>query len=316
MQTELSSTPHRRQNLLSNEWVLVSPHRMKRPWQGQTEDLPPASRPAYDKDCYLCPGNARANDAVNPKYEDVHVFTNDFPALLQDGQPAKHMTSGLLVAESVRGTCRVIAYSPRHDLTLAEMDVAAIRRVIDMWARQTEELGKSYAWVQVFENKGAMMGCSNPHPHGQIWAMSSLPSEIRKEDDCQRSYYAEHNEPLLRVYEDIEKRAGERLVVEGDRWTAVVPYWATWPFEVLLMPRRHVIRFTALDDAERGDLAATLKSMPAAWLPSSPTTIHPVWSETGEARLTSIWAFRPDGKSTRARNASSAWPSGVAEDVQ
>ncbi|MCK6627781.1 MAG: UDP-glucose--hexose-1-phosphate uridylyltransferase [Anaerolineae bacterium] len=253
--------PHRRYNPLTGEWVLVSPHRTKRPWQGQVERPPQETRPAYDPQCYLCPGNSRAGGLQNPPYDSTFVFTNDFSALLPDTPPAAIASHPLLRTESEAGVCRVICFSPRHDLTLPEMAVEDIRHVIDVWAEQVTELGKQYRWVQVFENKGAIMGCSNPHPHGQIWAGSALPNEPAKEERQQRVYFEERKLPLLVDYADIESILRERIVVENKDWVAVVPYWAVWPFETLLLPRRHVLRLPDLTDPERDALAGILKRL-------------------------------------------------------
>jgi UDPglucose--hexose-1-phosphate uridylyltransferase len=252
--------PHRRHNPLTGEDVLVSPHRTKRPWQGQVERLPPEERPSYEPTCYLCPGNERAGGVRNPEYENTFVFDNDFAALLPD-TPPMNQPHPLLQSQSVRGVCRVVCFAPRHDLTLPEMEPADIRRVIDVWAEQTAELGQTYRWVQVFENKGAMMGASNPHPHGQVWALDQLPNEPRKEDERQRAYFAEHRHPLLLDYVNLEVEQAERLVVANDHWAAVVPYWAVWPYELLLLPRRHALRLPDLDDEERKALAAILKRL-------------------------------------------------------
>jgi UDPglucose--hexose-1-phosphate uridylyltransferase len=253
--------PHRRYNPLTGEWLLVSPHRTQRPWKGQVEKPPPEVRPAYDPTCYLCPGNERASGARNPDYASTYVFTNDFAALLPDTPTASIAPHPLLRAESERGTCRVICFSPRHDLTLPEMSVEEIRIVVDVWASQTVELGQRYRWVQVFENKGAIMGCSNPHPHGQIWTQNALPNEPAKEERQQRAYLAECGRPLLVDYADLEATRQERVIVENEHWLAVVPYWALWPFETLLMPRRHVLRLPDLDDEERDTLAHILKQL-------------------------------------------------------
>lgn len=256
-----SEHPHRRYNPLTGDWILVSPHRTRRPWRGQVEPPLQETRPQYDPTCHLCPGNRRASGARNPQYESTYVFTNDFAALLPDTPQAAIAPHPLLRAESEQGTCRVVCFSPRHDLTLPEMPLEGIRRVVDVWAEQTAELGERYTWVQVFENKGAIMGCSDPHPHGQIWAGSVLPNEPAKEDARQREYLAEHGEPLLVAYAALEVEWQERIVVENEHWLAVVPYWAVWPFETLLLPRRHVLRLPDLDDAERGSLAHILKRL-------------------------------------------------------
>ena len=252
--------PHRRYNPLTGEWVLVSPHRAKRPWQGQVEKTSPEDRPAYDPDCYLCPGNLRSSGTKNPAYENTYVFTNDFPAILPETPEASQELS-LLKFESVRGTCRVICFSPRHDLSLPEMPLPDICRVVDTWAEQTAELGQNNRWVQLFENKGAAMGSSMPHPHGQIWAMDALPNEPFKEDQNQRKYFLQHSRPLLIDYAEKESDNGQRTVLENDDWIAVVPYWAIWPFEMLLLPKRHVPRLPDLKQSERETLSKILKQL-------------------------------------------------------
>jgi UDPglucose--hexose-1-phosphate uridylyltransferase len=253
--------PHRRYNPLTGEWVVVSPQRSRRPWQGQVERVGPVSRPAYDPTCYLCPGNERAGGVRNPAYTSTYVFPNDFPALLAEAPDLPVATSSLLRAAGVRGTCRVLCFSPRHDLTLASMPDDGIRQVVDVWAEQTEELGQFYRWVQIFENKGEMMGASNPHPHGQVWALDALPNEPAKEEQHQRAYLAARGSSLLVDYADLEATRGERIVVEDVDWLAVVPFWAIWPFETLVLPRRPVARLPDLSDVERDGLARTLKRL-------------------------------------------------------
>ncbi len=255
--------PHRRRNLLTGDWVLVSPHRTKRPWQGQVERLPAEQRPAYDPTCYLCPGNERAGGVRNPVYEGTYVFDNDFAALLPDSPRHAVGPSELFQAEAESGICRVICFSPRHDLTLPEMEVAAIERVVAVWAEQVAELGSrpDIGYVQLFENKGAAMGSSNPHPHGQLWASYRVPQEPAKEDQAQQAYYAQQQRPLLIDYLAAEVQAQERVVIEQEHWVALVPYWAVWPYEILLLPRRHVTELPALTPAERRDLAGMLKRL-------------------------------------------------------
>ncbi|MCA9974477.1 MAG: UDP-glucose--hexose-1-phosphate uridylyltransferase, partial [Anaerolineales bacterium] len=253
--------PARRYNPLIGEWVQVSPHRMKRPWQGQVEKSPPDNRPAHDPTCYLCPGNHRAGGLQNPPYESTYVFTNDFAALLPDVPSAPAAANPLLQMQATSGTCRVMCFSPRHDLTLPEMPLPDIRGVVDTWAAQTAELGQHYRWLQVFENKGAIMGCSNPHPHGQIWALNELPNEAMKEDRQQRLYWEENGRFLLLDYLALELTQQERLVAHNEHWVALVPFWAIWPFELLLLPRRHVLHLPDLSAAERDALAAILKQV-------------------------------------------------------
>ena len=253
--------PHRRYNPLLGQWILVSPHRTKRPWLGQVERAAPDQRPQYDPRCYLCPGNKRAGDAVNPPYTSTLVFVNDFSALLA-GVPAEAPGADeLFRVQPVRGECRVICFSPRHDLTLAQMEPPEIRRVIDVWADQVTDLGRSYRWVQLFENKGAVMGCSNPHPHGQVWAGSALPNEAAAEERQQRAYFAEHARPLLMDVGARELGLGARVVLENEHWVVLVPFWAIWPFETLLLPRRHVLRLPELAAAERDSLADILRRL-------------------------------------------------------
>lgn len=256
--------PHRRYNPLTGEWVQVSPHRLRRPWLGQREPPDTVSRPAYDPGCYLCPGNVRAGGHRNPPYTSTFTFTNDFAAVLPDVPAAGGLGAGthkLLRAETVPGTARVLCFSPRHDLTLAEMGEGEIRQVIDLWVDQTADLGRRYRWVQLFENKGEVMGCSNPHPHGQVWGIDTLPNEAAKEEHHQRQYFAAEGRPLLQDYAELESQRRERLVVENDEWLVVVPFWAVWPYETMLLPRRPVTRLTGLAEGEKASLAGILKNL-------------------------------------------------------
>jgi UDPglucose--hexose-1-phosphate uridylyltransferase len=261
MKFDLTEHPHRRYNPLLGEYVLVSPHRTQRPWQGKTERIPVDMRPQFDPNCYLCPTNTRKSGDVNPDYESTFVFTNDFAALLPDTPPLSESQHPLLQTEAVQGTSRVICFSPRHDLTLAEMPQSEIRIVVDLWAAQTEELGQDYQWVQVFENRGEIMGSSNPHPHGQIWAESVMPNLPHKEDWQQAQYYEKEARSLLLDYAELEIERQARIVVENDLWLAVVPFWAVWPFETLLLPRVPIRRMNDLDTVQRDALAAILKRL-------------------------------------------------------
>jgi UDPglucose--hexose-1-phosphate uridylyltransferase len=263
----LFEKPHRRLNLLTGEHVLVSPHRTRRPWQGSVEAAPKESRPPYDPHCYLCPGNERAGGARNPRYESTFLFDNDFAALLPDSAPAEYDRDRLLVAESERGICRVLCYSPRHDLTLGNMDPAMVRTVVEAWAGQYAELG-ALPWirhVQIFENNGAMMGASNPHPHGQIWADERIPNEPAKEADAQAEYMGAQKTCLLCDYQSLEERLQERIVCRNDSFVALVPFWAVWPYETLLVARNHRGALTDLPDKERGDLADILPRLIRAY---------------------------------------------------
>lgn len=254
--------PHRRYNPLSGDYILVSPHRTKRPWQGSQELPSKELRPSYDSECYLCPGNERAGEKINPKYDSTFVFTNDFSALLPNVDSEivnDNNHDSLFHVESVKGECRVICFSPHHNLTLAQMDVTSIRNVIDVWNDQMTELGEKYKWVQVFENKGEIMGSSNPHPHGQIWASNYLPNELNKENLRQKEYYEKNGISLLVQYLDEELAIRERIVVENEHWVALVPFWAVWPYETMLLPKRHVKQIAALTEKEKDSLSEILK---------------------------------------------------------
>ena len=258
----LQDSPHRRLNALTGEWVLVSPHRTQRPWQGQVDPPRTGAAARYDPDCYLCPGNERAGGARNPAYSSTFVFDNDYPALLPTKAGTPSNIKDVLVAEPERGICRVACFSPRHDLTLAQMSTADISAVVQLWREQYADLGSRefINYVQIFENRGTMMGASNPHPHCQIWATSSIPNEPAKEHRCMDQYLRQHGRCLLCEYIDIESR-GERLVYENDNFVAVVPFWAVWPFEALVVSRRHVADLTQLDSDEVQALADLLQKI-------------------------------------------------------
>ncbi|MCC6342625.1 MAG: UDP-glucose--hexose-1-phosphate uridylyltransferase [Bryobacterales bacterium] len=253
----LDQYPHRRYNPLTREWILVSPHRATRPWQGQVERRagPPPSR--YDPDCYLCPGNTRAGGVRNPSYESTFVFGNDFAALLPDTPPAAMNESGLLVAETEKGICRVVCFSPDHSLSLSRLPRRSIEDVVDVWVEQSSALG-AIPWirsVQIFENRGDMMGASNPHPHCQIWANSTVPGELARE----LAAFDARGGCLLCDYLAIERDRNARVVLENDAFTVVVPFWAVWPFETLVIPRRHLSAMDQLDPGGRSALADVLK---------------------------------------------------------
>lgn len=260
---DLNENPHRRFNPLSGEWVLVSPHRTKRPWQGQTEEIVPDDKPVYDAECYLCPGNSRAGGHQNPDYESTFVFDNDYAALLPETSAGNYNESNLLVAESEKGLCRVLCFSPRHDLTLSRMNTPDIRCVVDMWAEQYVELENMpfINHVQVFENRGAMMGASNPHPHGQIWASETVPNETLKEIAAQKDHFRKHQSSLLGDYLKLEIERDERIICRNEHFAAVVPFWAVWAFETLIISCRQVGSLDKLNDEERDALADILRRL-------------------------------------------------------
>jgi UDPglucose--hexose-1-phosphate uridylyltransferase len=259
--------PHRRWNCLTGEYVLVSPHRTQRPWLGQVDAAPSASRPSYDPKCYLCPGNERAGGARNPAYTGTFVFQNDYSALLPGAAPEQWEREGLLRAETERGMCRVLCYSPRHDLTLGAMEPAAIRTVVDLWSEQYAELGAlpGIRHVQIFENCGAMMGASNPHPHGQIWAEEQIPNEPAKESARQLVHREGHGSCLLCDYLNLETREAERIVWRNEYFTALVPFWAVWPYEVILIANSHHGALPELSAPERDGLAQILRRLLRAY---------------------------------------------------
>lgn len=243
--------------------MIVSPQRTQRPWNGQTEAAVETA-PTYDPDCYLCPGNERAGGIRNPSYGTTFVFENDFAALRPDDPVPSVIDDdemGLFRSDGATGECRVLCFSPRHDLTLANMELADVEQVIDLWRDQLAELSERYEWVQIFETRGVVSGASNPHPHGQIWASEFLPDEAAAELESQRRYHATHGRHLLLDYAEREVDLGERIVICDDQWVVVVPYWAYWPFETLILPRRPVASLSALNLDERESLARTLQAM-------------------------------------------------------
>lgn len=260
----INEDPHRRFNPLINEWVLVSPHRSKRPWQGQNETVHSDELPEHDPTCYLCPGNVRANGMVNPDYENSFVFENDFAALKQDEiafEENKKETFFKAIPE--RGISRVVCFSPKHNFTLPEMPVEAIENIIHTWQQEYTELGAvDYInHVQIFENKGSVMGCSNPHPHGQIWAQSSLPTEVEKTQNNLKAYFDKHNRTLFQDYLQEEMKLDERIVVENDHFVALVPFWAIWPYETMIVCKRNVNKITDFTETEVTDFAVILKQL-------------------------------------------------------
>lgn len=260
---DLKTHTHKRFNPLIREWVLVSPHRAARPWQGQVEGTPPDTLPAYDPQCYLCPGNLRAGGERNPNYAQTFVFDNDFAALQPD-TPSGGMREGdLLIARSERGRCRVVCFSPRHDLTLSRMECGDVERVVDAWCEEFSKLSTEpdVRSVQIFENRGAMMGCSNPHPHGQIWVDETLPDLLQRELESSQDYFQRRSSSLLQDYLELERQAQERVVLSNDYFVAMVPFWAVWPFETLLISRRRVSSLPELQVEERKALATILQQM-------------------------------------------------------
>ncbi len=255
--------PHRRLNRLTGEWVLVSPQRMKRPWQGERKAAAETDRPSHDPTCYLCPGNERMGGTHNPAYSGTHAFPNDFPALL--AEEAGERTGSLLRQEPASGEARVICYSPDHSSTLARMDDAERHEVIESWCAQSAELGKRWAHVEIFENKGAMMGASSPHPHGQVWASDFVPTIVEREDRHQREYVEEEGSTLLADVLAAEIEARERVVVENEHWIAIVPHWAAWPFETLVLPRKKIARLEELSESEKSSLTVVLGKLLRAY---------------------------------------------------
>ena len=264
---DLKEHSHTRLNILTGDWILVSPHRMKRPWQGKVEDLPKGDCPAYETQCYLCPGNKRADGSLNPDYREPFSFVNDFSALLSNTPEGGCDEEGLLSAKSESGICKVICFSPQHNLTLPQMSVGAIEQVIELWQREFKELSSipSVKYIQIFENKGEIMGCSNPHPHGQIWSSSSVPLELVKETMQQKNYYNKHQSSLLSAYINLELKKKERIVLENEDFVALVPFWAVWPYETMIVSKRHVQSITQFNEQEKTSFANLLKQLTAKY---------------------------------------------------
>jgi len=265
MNMNLQDYSHKRYNILTGEWVLVSPHRAKRPWQGQ-EEVVLEKRHSHDASCYLCAKNTRINGEVNPDYKDVFVFTNDFAAL-QKSSPDFSENNGLLQAESEKGICKVICFSPDHSKSLADMEASEITNVVKAWKYEYELLGSQdfINYVQIFENKGAVMGCSNPHPHGQIWSQSSLPNEVKKKDTKQREYFAEHKKSLLGTYLQQELEVQERIIYENSNFVVLVPFWAVWPYETMIVPKKHLQHIGLLNESQANDFATAIATITEAY---------------------------------------------------
>jgi UDPglucose--hexose-1-phosphate uridylyltransferase len=260
---EIKEHPHTRQNILTGEWVLVSPNRAKRPWQGKVETVPMDNRPEYDEKCYLCSGNVRSDGSENPAYKETFVFTNDFSALNNDAPSGEINENNLLVAKSESGICKVICFSPNHSLTLPLMEELDIEKVITVWQKEFHEIAKNewIKYIQIFENKGDIMGCSNQHPHGQIWASSSIPVELEKETKQQKIYFEMHQKSLLSDYVKIEMEQQERIVLDDEHFLVVVPFWAIWPYETMIISKRHVTDIGQFAEKEKKSLAAILKKL-------------------------------------------------------
>lgn len=253
--------PHRRYNPLLDEWILVSPHRNKRPWQGQNEKIHEDNRPEHDENCYLCSGNMRSNGVRNPEYTNCYVFENDFSALLQEEVAFDNNSANLFQLKPERGINKVVCFSPKHNLTLPEMEVEDIEKVIQTWKEQYIELGSHdfINYVQIFENKGSVMGCSNPHPHGQIWAQSSLPTQVERTQKSLRNYYEKNKSSLLKDYLDQELKNKERIVAENNHFAVVVPFWATWPYETMIISKRHFGNIIGMTNEETKAFAEIIK---------------------------------------------------------
>lgn len=260
---DITEHPHRRLNILTGEWVLVSPHRSKRPWLGKVEDVASNARPIYDPKCYLCPTNTRIDGSINPDYKGAYSFRNDHSALLPHTPEGSVAIDELFIANSQRGICKVICFSPKHNETLSELSIEEIKDVLDLLQKEVVEISanKWIKYIQIFENKGEVMGCSNPHPHGQIWSSDDLPVEIEKELKQKLAYYKKHQRGILADYLVAELKLNQRIVYSNNHFVVLVPYWATWPFETMIISRRHLQFITEFDEAEKNALADTLKQL-------------------------------------------------------
>lgn len=254
--------PHTRFNILTGEWVLVSPHRTQRPWQGKTEGSNKKEQISYDPECFLCPTNKRINGVINPDYKNTNVFTNDFGALLKD-TPVFNYKDGLLKAEGESGICKVVCFSPNHSLTLPDMELPDLVSVVNTWQKEFDELGSlaDINYVQIFENKGAIMGCSNPHPHGQIWAQRSIPTEIIKKTSAQKAFFEKEGKSLLQAYVEQELKEDVRIISQNDNFVTLVPFWAVWPYEAMIIPKRHMNNILEMSEKEKEDFAEQLKTL-------------------------------------------------------
>jgi len=260
---DITEHPHRRLNILTGEWVLVSPHRSKRPWLGKVEAVAVNNRPVYDPACYLCPTNTRVDGSVNPDYKGAYSFVNDHAALLPETPQGEVNIDNLFQAKSQRGICKVVCFSPKHNETLSELSVSEIKEVIDLWQNEFAEIAKNdwIKYIQIFENKGEIMGCSNPHPHGQIWSSEDVPIEIEKETKRQEAYYHQNNRSILSDYLDAELKLNQRIVYSNEHFVALVPYWAIWPFETMIISKRQVQYVTQFDETEKIAFADILKQL-------------------------------------------------------
>jgi UDPglucose--hexose-1-phosphate uridylyltransferase len=260
---DLNEHPHRRYNPLTGEWVLVSPHRAKRPWQGQKEKIQESILPEYDPECYLCPGNVRAGGAKNPEYRETFVFVNDFSAMKYDTPTGKYKDREIFSAEAEKGLCKVVCFSPKHNLSIPELEISEIKKIVNVWQKEYNEIGSlDYInYVQIFENKGRVMGCSNPHPHGQIWAQASIPVEPAKEWLYQKKYYDNNGKSLLSVYMEKEMEKEERMLIENNDFVVICPFWGVWPFETMVISKRHFQDISLMSEEEKTSFAEILKRL-------------------------------------------------------